>query len=84
MMNRSVDLSGLTYGVAMAIVAADLDRGIADALAILQREYAQQGAGADEIATMIDFQRDDLEAWREEVLSRMRVWLIEGGGSRLH
>ncbi len=80
----TIDLTGLTFNVAMAVIAADLDKSILIALKRCEVEFAKQGANAEEIATMLDFQRDKLEEWRDRCLADMREWLIEREQKLLH
>jgi hypothetical protein len=81
---KSIDLTNLDFGTAMRVVAADLDQSILIALKRCELDLGEQGANADQIAILIEFQRDRLQIWRAEFLAEMNEWLSESERGLLH
>ena len=77
-MPHTIDLTGLSVSAAVEVASRDLCRGMT---ALLLQLATRDGVGRYEINILLERERVEFEAWREESLADLCAWLERDGQS---
>jgi hypothetical protein len=80
-MPHTIDPTGLSVSAAVEVASRDLCRGMTALLLQLAQALTRDGVGRDEINILLERERVEFEAWREESLADLRAWLERDGQS---